>query len=69
MIDKDKYMKLAEGVARTANERSLWYGLVGEVSNLFERVKVLEKNQVGTGPATVTKPPTKKKTTKKKVGE
>jgi len=72
MIDVDKYMNLVPSVARTNHERSIWYGLIGEISNLNERVKVLEAERAGAGPATVTKPPTKKvtkKTAPKKGGE
>jgi len=64
MIDIDKYMKLASNVARTSDERSIWYGLVGEVSNLYDRVNKLESLLDG-GHATVTKPKAKKKVVKK----
>lgn len=74
MIDTDKYMKLVEGIARTANERTFWYGLVGEMANLYERVKELESKQtVSMGPASANKPPTpkvvKKKPPTRKKGE
>lgn len=76
MIDKDKLNAWAGNIARTSDERSYLYGIVGELSVHTDRIKKLEKlvqelirqvqelmaNQVGTGPDTVTKP---KKTTKK----
>lgn len=72
MIDKDKLMKLVGDCAHTERERSLLYGMIGELEVSVGRIAVLEKcvqelmdNRVGTGPATVTKKKTAKKTVSK----
>ena len=71
MIDKDKLMKLVGDCTHTEKERSLMYGIIGELSVHTERLAKLEKHveellekQVGTGPATVTKKTTKTKVSK-----
>lgn len=69
MIDVDKLIAQANDIGKTPRERLFFKGLVGEVAVLCNRVTSLEAKCVGTGPATVTKPPTKKKATKKKGGE
>ena len=68
MINVDKLIAQANDIGKTPRERDFFKGLVGEVGVLCNRVTELESKCVGTGPATVTKPPTKKKTTQKKAG-
>ena len=82
MIDVDKLIAQANDIGKTPRERDFFKGLVGEVgvlcnrvtetesvvAVLINRVLDLESRCVGTGPATVTKPPTKKKVTKKPKG-
>lgn len=61
---KDKLMDLADEIGDTPRRRTFYKSIIGELFVLGSQVGKCS-DCVGPGPATVTKPPTRKKVSKK----